>query len=301
MGNLIAFVRNKTRLETPQGKVSTFIWLLLVIFWLIHFIFTSVKLGDEKSSSFRVWIKFVPEELFPQFAICPATFLEKTAHFSSGPNCFIEDRQTHKRTPIYPVSMTKNIHTCQVFNTKADVYVGNNSVACDWQVTSPKTPGIFYDSYVVYTQAGDPMFVDCDDVTCPTGPHWVRTPPHSFTFVGIETTSFADDDDMGYKKIKNEKEFRNDDDDELKLPMRAYRAYGQTMHGGGGPRAGHNNTGIDTRWQSQDIWGYQHYAFFNFWGFVSYVGGCAFLMVMLHNLIFTIVNIVVFGDVGQSQ
>jgi len=303
MGNLITFVRNKSEYDTLKGKINILIWFLLSVFFIIHFIFTCITLGDQDKDTFRVWMKYEEVELFPQIAICPETFVERDAKFTSGPTCWTQNRNTRTKTfiSVSPETWTspdgKFSMSCPVLNTKGDVYIGNNSLHCEWQVTSASTHH-FVDAYVMYTQAADPRWIGCMDVQCPMGPNYARVPAHTFTWIGIEAVSFADDDDGGYKKIKAGSFQAGDLNTHLRLPQRSYRIFPRSFWN---ERERSNTTEFMTEWQSQDLLIYQPYQFFTFWGFCSYIGGAGFTMVMLHALFFGLIKIFLFGDVGESE
>jgi len=248
-------------------------------------------------------MKYEEVELFPQIAICPENWIERDAKFSVGPTCWTQNRNSRTKTFVTAVQETfkspdgRFSMSCPVLNTKGDLYIGNNSLHCEWQITSASTHR-FVDAFVMYTQAGDPKWFGCMDVECPMGPNFARVPARAFTWVGIEAVSFASDSDGGYKQIKAGTFLAPGVDSSLKLPVRSYRTFPRSFWG---ERERSNTTEFATEWQSQDLLIYQPYKFFTFWGFVSYVGGAGFTMVMLHALFFGLIKIFLFGDVGESE
>jgi len=302
VGNFVTFFRNKFQLETPQGKISTCLWLVLSIFWFIHFIFICINLEEQDVHSFRVWMQYERVELFPQMAICPAIFQEPDAKFTVQPTCFSQDRQTQQKSYLTAVAKTfttpdkKFSITCPVYNTQADFVLGNNTVFCEFAIRSTKTHRLI-NGMAFFTQAGEPNWFGCESEVCPNGPNRANLDGEAYSWIGIEATSYADDDDAGFHSIKYDHKYLIDGD--LKLPQRAYKADTRNFPYERNHRQ--NLTFFSVEWTSQDLWIYQPYKYFDFWGWVSYMGGAGFLMVMIHSFITTLIGIFVFGDVGETN
>jgi len=265
------------------------------LFWILHFIFTTIKYGDTPSF-FRIRLKNEPVELFPQFAICPM-FQEDGYNFQTTTECHQQSwNNADKKTALSGVMKTFTStngrsfsQTCLVYNSLVDLVVGNDTVFCKFQIYSPKEQR-FGDAMIHYSQAGDPNWFLGGNT--PNGPNWYRTPAHTFNMLGIEAFAYSDEDDGGYNQIKYEHKYIHGH--ELQLPIRAYRAYGRAIWGPDNKR-NHNDTELIQYWQSQDLWMYQHQRAFDFWGWTAYMGGCAFLIVMFHSLIMNVLKIVYFG------
>jgi len=294
VSNAVQLFSQNFNIGTLQGKVSTLLWFLFAVFWIIHFIFDCIKLGED--DFFKLRMKFEPVELFPQFAICPM-FQEEGFHFSGNVECHQQQWGSQQRTPIVGDMKTFThtnppfSETCMVYNTKADLVIGNNTVFCAYIISSPKDPRRFGDAMIHYSQAGDPNWFFGGNT--PNGPNWYRAASHSFNMIGVEAFAYSDEDDGGYKQIKYNKVFEHGHD--LRLPTRSYRVYGRAIGNPGEDWRRNNHTELMQYWQTQDLWMYQHGVSFDFWGWTAYLGGCAFLMVMLHSLIMNILRIVWFG------
>jgi len=293
------------QIGTPQGKASAITWIVLIIFWILHFIFSTIKYGDN-TPYFKIWMQNEPVELFPQFAICPM-FQEEGYNFQGAAQCHQQAFSSNNRVQINGIMKTFTStspgpnfsQTCLVFNTLADLVVGNDSVFCKFQVYSSKEQR-YGDAMIHYSQAGDPNWFWGGNT--PNGPNWYRAPGHTFNMIGIEAYSYSDDNDGGYRQIKYDHVYVHGHD--LKLPTRAYRSYGRAIWGPARNRNA-NDTELLQYWQTQDLWMYQHQRNFDFWGWTAYMGGCGFLMVMLHSLIMTLLKIFYFGvepeNISQGQ
>jgi len=305
VSNTVQLIQQNFQLGTAQGKASAITWVVLILFWILHFIFTTVKYGDT-TEYFKIWMQFEPVELFPQFAICPM-FQEDGYNFHIPTTCHQQGWGTNKRTQLSGVVKTFTFktsersfsETCLVYNSLADLVVGNDTVFCQFQIYSAKDQR-YGDAMIHYSQAGDPNWFFGGNT--PNGPNWYRAPGHTFNMIGIEGYSYSDEDDGGYNQIKYDHVFAHGH--ALKLPTRAYRSYGRAIWG---PRNNKNanDTELMQYWQTQDLWMYQHGRAFDFWGWTAYMGGCGFLMVMLHSLIMTLLKIFYFGvepeNISQGQ
>lgn len=294
---LLSYFSNK--FSTTQGKVSFALWGVMGFIWIYTFIRVSTRLGDKANVyNFRIWMQNEPVELFPQFAICPMFQQEEKCNFVTNPTC--------KHRTAGPIeSVTKNYvdenpkysQSCFVFNSKVDLVVGNDSVSCSWLIQCAAKNNSFGDAMIHFSQAGDPNWFWGGNT--PNGPNWYRAPRKTWNAIGIEAVSYSNEADGGFKQIKYDHVY-NIDPQGLNLPVRAYRAFGKfipTEH----DKKGINDSSAWIYWQTQDLWMYQNHSFFDFWAWVSYIGGTGFLMVMLHSLIFNILKIFVFGDDGTSQ
>jgi len=240
-------------------------------------------------------LKNEPVELFPQFAICPM-FQQDGFNFRTPVECHQEAFGSKTRTAIAGVVKTFTStspsfsETCAVYNSLADLVVGNDTVFCKYQIYSEKDKR-FGDAMIHYSQAGDPNWFWGGNT--PNGPNWYLAPAHTFNAIGIEAFSYSDEDDGGYKAIKYDHKFVHGHG--LKLPIRAYRSYGRAIWGPEKSSRNHNDTELMQYWQTQDLWMYQHQRAFDFWGWTAYMGGCGFLILMLHSLLMNILRIVYFG------
>jgi len=258
-------------------------------------------------------MKSLKFELFPQFAICPLQGDRDT--FTKPPQCAIYNRIYHNATHI-PYTVKNLSHkfrdrtfttTCYLFNSDDSVHVGNQSVACNFLVQENQGRREFQDAEILFSESGSPNWWNfCGDggevtTECPDGSNRYRLPRHTFNFISLETISFADDDDAGYADIKD-KQFRSKSAGKLDLPDREYKVYGNTIWGGDRQDFTRNNdTEVMIRWQSLDIWQFKPQTAISFWTWISYIGGCLFLLTFLHNIVMSVVRMFLGEEAPNGQ
>jgi len=298
------FEHLKKQISTTSGKISAVLYLLFAVFFIIHFIYSTIELSTDM---LQVNIKHMDIELFPQFAICPG-FGEQSV-FTKVPKCAKFNRVYRNATNVPGVAKTLShkfrdrtfTTTCYIFNDDATLGVGNESVACEFQLQSNGPRKEFGDADIAFTQAGDPAWWNfCgsgSEITneCPDGNNMYPLPRHSHSEINLETIAFADDDDAGYSSIKG-KNFRSASAGGRMLPNREYKIIGHTFRGGERFGPGGNDTGVMIRWQSTDVWEYKPQTAISFWTWTSYIGGVLFLLSVIHSIIMTGVRIALGED-----
>jgi len=256
----------------------------------------------------QVNIKHMDHELFPQFAICPG-FGEQTT-FTKVPKCEKFNRVYRNATNVPGVAKTLShkfrdrtfTTTCYIFNDDQTLGVGNESVACEFQLQSTFGTHVeLADGDIAFTQSGDPNWWNfCGsgaEITteCPDGTNRYRLPRRTHSEINLETISFASDDDAGFSSIKS-KTFRSSAAGKRNLPNREYKVIGHTNWGGERFGRGNNDTGVMIRWQSTDVWQFKPQTAISFWSWSSYIGGILFLLSVIHSGIMTCVRLALGED-----
>jgi len=253
--------------------------------FLFFFIIGCVKLGDAiGGASFRMYLT-QPEDLpFPTWTICP-----QLNYQIKQSACSVINRQNHRPYPT--IIPSKSVQapsgaTCVAYNPAGDLFVGDNYIECTSTVSNGDDTDV--PSRIFFDQPGS-NFSRCTGCIGGTD-NFLLTPGHSTT-LGLELSLFQDSSSIP--------EYTQTYTDRIPdgIPTHAYRLSGQSVY-----VAELGNVSRSTIfWNSKVVTHYERFRFFDFWLWMGYLGGTAYLLKMLHNFVMWILANTVWKHQNNSS
>jgi hypothetical protein len=255
--------------QTKSGKLSVALWVVLGIFYFIYFVFACIQADHAaKRHSFRVWSEEQASIQFPEFVLCP--------EYPEGLIATIECRilQPNPNNPLITPTVIKPgtysqwnpDFTCYGYNMDGAVPIGNHTVWCRMNATNgPGRPqGNVQVFFVKPDTKVNQFLLDCDD--CIDGQDNYVMPWGTLTTLGLELYFFEE------------------------VPR--YETYGFSYPVS---NFSYNIEGLFS-WHSHYVWYYNQHNYYNFWQWMAFIGGAAFLMKILHDLIVSFCDIFIFKE-----
>jgi len=293
MGQTISQIKNyvSARTQTQEQKVSAVIWIIFAALWVGYFVAATTHIADKlNGETFRIWVTEQPSLEFPQFVLCPAN----PSGTLSGTVCKMLTTKGSNGIPDGPVLPSTAIqpgafsdypgYTCYGYNLDARLDVGNYSVFCISNCTAT-----MYDRYcsmhAYFDAPGTKNFLKC--AQCVSGKDNYVLSRGAFSSVGLELTSYAEeDDDSG--DIGTQDGLDPDIDG---VPVRSYTAIGTSVYD---PNISETTSMGVFYWNSHVMWHYQKFTYYDFWSWLGFIGGAGFFMKMMHDIIMVPLVIFVF-------
>jgi hypothetical protein len=269
----------KERLKTTQQKFSAVLIVVFGILWFVYFIVACTYLADPiNSDALRVWVTKPPTEtpdgsrVFPQFTICPHGSLQGAIVSLQCDNYdWYQGQLVKTLKPVYLSGIFSDFPdwTCYSYNSDgADSSM--DFVNCSGIVTPDCTAlHAFFDD----PGSGKDFF---DGTNRPSeDDNWIN-PKGTRNDIGITLSIWDTTDPTGGPVGKTS----------IDDPTRKYNVNAQTVSSPQG-----NLTSFNIWWGSAEVWHYEKHSPFVFFHWIGFIGGAAFLLKMLYDVIMAIFNV----------
>jgi len=270
--------RLNTEAWSTQKKLSAFLIVIFGILWFAYFIVACTYLADPiNSSALRVWVTTPPTEVsdgsrvFPQFTICPHGDLRGAIVSLQCDNYdWYNNRLLKTLQPVYLSGIFPDYPNWMCYSYNSDGKDSNiDYVNCSGVVAASSTAlHAFFDD----PGSGVNFF---DGTNRPPGnDNWIN-PKGTRNDIGLELSIWDTTDPLGGPVGKTS----------IDNPTRKYKVNAQTVSQPMG-----NVTSFNIWWGSNDVWHYERHSPFVFFHWVGFLGGAAFLLKMLYEVIMAIFN-----------
>jgi len=266
----------KEKINTPHKKLSAFLIVIFGILWFAYFVVACTYLADPiNASTLRVWVTQPSTDtqdgsrVFPQMTICPHGSLSGSIISLQCDNYdWDQGRLIKTLKPVYLNNIFPDYPawTCYSYNSDG-LDSSIDTVNCTGQVTPDCTAlHAFFDD----PGTGKDFF---DGTNRPQGDDNYINLVGTVTDILLELSIWGTADPTGGPVGKTV----------IDNPTRQYRVNAQNTiepHG--------NITSFNIWWGSNDVWHYQNHSPFVFFHWVGFIGGAAFLLKALHDVIMAI-------------
>jgi len=249
----------KARLSTLPQKISFVIICCSVFIMFFYFIFACVQAQSALTTpTYRIWMKTEQNVAFPQFTVCPE-YSEGLIEFIQ---CWILKKGGNILIPPSSTFVTPDGRACTVFN--ADGHIQNVARAELWCSANATNTWVATAGNIQFFFAAQGE-TNYDDICgeCVLGQDNYVANWHQDTYISVEKKVF----------------YSNGFTDQRFLTT----GYSYPFDQGISNYTRHHDMDILFGFTSLDVWYYQQYNLYNFWQWMGFVGGAAFLFKMIHD------------------
>jgi len=266
----------KSHLNSTSKKVSFAIYCVVGLIMFIYFIFDCIQANSaQHTPSFRIWMQNQPSLSFPQFTVCP--------EYNEGAilylQCWILQPKSLGGNIVIPSSgsvTTSDGRQCTKFNTDVHIQnVGQGELWCEANATNGWV-GLDGNIQFFFADQGVNNYQDAECGECILGQDNYVADWRSFTYINIEKKVY----------ITNGTNVR--------YQANGYSYPYPTYYNGT------HNIDVLFGYSSLDVWYYQLHNYYNFWQWMGYLGGAAFLFKMIHDAIMGSLNATIFKDSNEQ-
>jgi len=285
MGSIMGKLEEK--FPGTLGKISLACYSIIGIIWFTAFIIGCIKLSDpSSSSSWRMWIETASALNFPTWVICPHRF----GYNLGATTCYV--MQYQNRSPVATVS-GQSVKSpwgtqCLSFNYAGNLEMQNNYyLHCDATTTNGSDTSAPVKYYFVDQDGTN--FTSCS--SCLGSSDFFVLAPNHTAYLGLELTVYQDGNTVEPNAIITTPKATGG------IPGSSYRVGGQSLY---------DNTlnGVSRTimtWNTRNIMHWQRTNFYDFWQWIGYLGGAAFLFKLIHDFLIGVLGMTLFRGSSDSN